>query len=83
MLRGIVHNSLNIKASRTYVTYQDLENKAMLMGFLEKPDDFIPHIRRFTNSLTMQMIYGIRTVSIDDPKMNQLYHVSRECETKK
>ncbi|KAI0151250.1 cytochrome P450 [Pestalotiopsis sp. NC0098] len=74
MLRGIVHNSLNIKASRTYVTYQDLENKAMLMGFLEKPDDFIPHIRRFTNSLTMQMIYGIRTVSIDDPKMNQLYH---------
>ncbi|KAK6222947.1 hypothetical protein LQW54_000759 [Pestalotiopsis sp. IQ-011] len=74
MLRGIVHNSLNIKASRTYVTYQDLENKAMLMGFLEKPDDFIPHIRRFTNSLTMQMIYGIRTVSNDDPKMNQLYH---------
>lgn len=53
----------------------------MLMGFLEKPDDFIPHIRRFTNSLTMQMIYGIRTVSIDDPKMNQLYHVSHARET--
>ncbi|KAF3008170.1 hypothetical protein E8E14_005786 [Neopestalotiopsis sp. 37M] len=73
-LRGIVHNSLNIKASNTYVTYQDLENKDMLLGFLEAPDQFIQHIRRFTNSLSMQMMYGIRTTSIEDPQMNQLYH---------
>jgi cytochrome P450 len=74
MIRKIVHNNLNIKAARTYVPYQDLENKAMLVGFLDKPDLFIDHIRRYTNSLTTQMVFGFRTTSIDDPKLIQLFH---------
>jgi hypothetical protein len=76
MIRKIVHNNLNIKAAKTYVPYQDLENKAMLVGFLENPDLFIDHIRRYTNSLTTQMIFGFRTTSINDPKLKQLYSVS-------
>jgi hypothetical protein len=75
MIRKIVHNNLNIKAARTYVPYQDLENKAMLIGLLEKPDQFIDHIRRFTNSLTTQMIFGFRTISTEDPKLKQLFSV--------
>ncbi|KAH7066938.1 cytochrome P450 [Paraphoma chrysanthemicola] len=74
MLRKIVHNNLNIKAARTYVPYQDLENKAMLVGFLEQPNLFVDHIRRYTNSLTTQMVFGFRTTSIDDPKLKQLFH---------
>ena len=77
MIRKIVHVNLNVKAARTYVPYQELENKAMLVGFLESPDLFIDHIRRYTNSLTTQMIFGFRTTSIDDPKLKQLYSVSR------
>ncbi|KAI4615649.1 hypothetical protein J4E80_006065 [Alternaria sp. BMP 0032] len=73
MIRKIVHLNLNVKAARTYVPYQELENKAMLVGFLESPDLFIDHIRRYTNSLTTQMIFGFRTTSIDDPKLKQLY----------
>jgi hypothetical protein len=76
MLRKIVHNNLNVKAARTYVPYQDLENKAMLLGFLESPDLFDDHIRRYTNSLTTQMVFGFRTTSIDDPKLKQLFWVS-------
>lgn len=76
MIRKIVHNNLNIKAARTYVPYQELENKAMLVGFLDSPDLFADHIRRYTNSLTTQMIFGFRTISIDDPKLKQLYSVS-------
>lgn len=75
MMRRIVHNSLNIKAARTYVPYQDLENKAMLVGFLDEPDRFVDHIRRYTNSLTTQMIFGFRTTNPDDPKLKQLYTV--------
>ncbi|RYC55237.1 hypothetical protein CHU98_g10974 [Xylaria longipes] len=74
MLRGIVHNSLNVKASRAYVPYQDLENKAMLLGFLEQPSRFFNHIRRYTNSISTQMIFGFRTLDIDDPKLEQLIH---------
>ncbi|KAI4934694.1 hypothetical protein J4E85_002552 [Alternaria conjuncta] len=73
MIRKIVHLNLNVKAARTYVPYQELENKAMLVGFLDSPDLFIDHIRRYTNSLTTQMIFGFRTTSIDDPKLKQLY----------
>ncbi|KAI1271690.1 cytochrome P450 [Xylaria sp. FL0933] len=72
--RGIVHNSLNIKASRTYVPYQDLENKAMLLGFLEQPAEFFSHIRRYTNSISTQMIFGFRTLDIHDPQLEQLIH---------
>ncbi|KAL7623161.1 hypothetical protein AAE478_006842 [Parahypoxylon ruwenzoriense] len=74
MVRKLVHNNLNVKAARTYVPYQDLENKAMLLGFLEQPVQFIDHIRRYTNSLSTQMLFGFRTTSIEDPKLKQLYH---------
>jgi hypothetical protein len=74
MIRKVVHNNLNIKAAKTYVPYQDLENKAMLVGLLDKPDLFVDHIRRYTNSLTTQMVFGFRTTSIDDPKLKQLFH---------
>ncbi|KAI0522073.1 cytochrome P450 [Xylaria bambusicola] len=72
--RGIVHNSLNIKASRTYVPYQDLESKAMLLGFLDNPSQFFNHIRRYTNSISTQMIFGFRTLDIHDPKLERLIH---------
>ncbi|KAK7978325.1 hypothetical protein PG996_004368, partial [Apiospora saccharicola] len=73
-IRGLMHNGLNIKAARAYVPYQDLENKAMLLGFLEDPDSFENHIKRYTNSLTTQMVFGFRTTSIHDPKLQALYH---------
>lgn len=79
LLRKIVHNSLNIRVAKTYIPYQDLENRAMLMGFLETPDLFIDHIRRYTNSLTTQMIFGFRTTSLKDPKLLRLYSVSTRC----
>lgn len=75
MIRKMVHNILNIKAAKSYVPYQDLENKQMLCGFLEQPDYFMDHIRRYTNSLTTQMVFGFRTISIDDPKLKQLFEV--------
>ncbi len=64
-----------MKAARTYVPYQDLENKAMLVGFLDQPSQFFNHIRRYTNSISTQMIFGFRTLDIHDPKLEQLIHV--------
>lgn len=75
MIRKMVHSILNIKAARSYVPYQDLENKQMLSGFLDQPDRFIDHIRRYTNSLTTQMVFGFRTTSINDTKLIHLYEV--------
>lgn len=76
MIRKMLHNVLNIKAARSYVPYQDLENKHMLSGLLDQPQLFVDHIRRYTNSLTTQMVFGFRTISIDDPKLKRLFEVS-------
>ncbi|KAK4934772.1 hypothetical protein LTR10_024049 [Elasticomyces elasticus] len=70
----MIHNILNIKAAVTYVPYQDLENKFMLLGLLNQPDEFANHMRRYTNSLTTQMVFGFRTLDINDPKLQQLFH---------
>ena len=56
--------------------YQDLEAKAMLVGLLEDPDDFINHIRRYTTSLTTQMTFGYRTPTSDDKNLLDLFEVS-------
>ncbi|KAH8885882.1 cytochrome p450 monooxygenase [Thozetella sp. PMI_491] len=73
MIHRMIHNILNIKAAVTYVPYQDLENKILLSGLLDSPDDMLFHIRRFTYSLSTQMIFGYRCVSNRDPNLLQLF----------
>lgn len=50
----------------------------MLVGILDQPSNFIAHIRRFTTSLTTQMIFGFRTIAIDNPKLIELYAEAEE-----
>lgn len=67
---------IGVVAARTYVPYQDLESKAMLLGFLESPSNYIDHLRRFAASLTTQMTFGFRTTSIEDPRFKEAFDVS-------
>ncbi|KAL1884072.1 hypothetical protein Daus18300_000181 [Diaporthe australafricana] len=73
MIRKIMHSILHLNASKGYVPYQDLESKQMLCGILDDPLLFADHIRRFTNSLTTQMVFGFRTVDIHDENLHKLY----------
>ncbi|KAI3393066.1 hypothetical protein diail_4775 [Diaporthe ilicicola] len=73
MVRKIMHSVLHLSASKGYVPYQDLESKQMLKGILDEPNLFSAHIRRFTNSLTTQIIFGFRTTDIHDEKLKRLY----------
>ncbi|OLN81889.1 Fumitremorgin C synthase 3 [Colletotrichum chlorophyti] len=75
MARKMAHRLLNVSAARTYVPYQDLENKAMLVGFLESPGDFIDHLRRYAASLTTQMTFGFRTTSIHNPEFKEAFDI--------
>jgi hypothetical protein len=71
----MMHNTLNIKTAVAYIPYQDLENKEMMSGILTDPADFAGHIRRFSNSLTTQMVFGFRTISREDPRLLQFFKV--------
>lgn len=73
LVRKIYHNTLNVKAAKSYAPYQELENTQMLLGFLDSPDLFEDHIKRYTNSQTTQIVYGFRTTSIDDPNLKQFF----------
>ncbi|GAW26375.1 putative cytochrome P450 [Rosellinia necatrix] len=73
LVRKLAHGVLNIQVARSYVPYQDLENRAMLMGLLEAPNEFIGHIRRYTTSLTTQMTFGYRTPTSDDPNLIEMF----------
>lgn len=72
-IRRAAHTMLNINASQTYIPYQDLENKQMLVGFLEKPENFLDHVQRFTNSLITQMIFGFRTHTSEHEYIKQVF----------
>ena len=76
MIHRIIHNILNIKAAVTYLPYQDLENKFLLAGLLETPHDVLNHIRRYSYSLSTQMIFGYRCPDLKDPRLQQLFWVS-------
>jgi hypothetical protein len=45
----------------------------MLQGLIDEPELFNEHIRRYTNSLTTQLVFGFRTIDLYDPKLLQLY----------
>ena len=75
MIRKLAHSLLNIRVARTYVPYQDLENKAMLMDLLESPAGYYDHVRRYTTSLTTQMDYGFRLKTMDDPRAKSMFEV--------
>lgn len=76
MVHKTIHNILNIKAAVTYVPYQDLENKIMLQAFLDEPADFHAHLRRYTFSLSTQIIFGYRAPNNNDANLQQLFWVS-------
>ncbi|GAB1318300.1 Fumitremorgin C synthase [Madurella fahalii] len=72
-IRKLFHNLLYLKAAKSYVPYQDLESASMMIAILNEPHLVFDHIRRYTNSLATQIIYGFRTPKIDDPRLLQLY----------
>lgn len=47
----------------------------MLLDFLEKPDEFYDHLRRYSSSLTAQMTYGFRVKNVNDPYIAKLFWV--------
>lgn len=45
----------------------------MLYQMLTNPDDFLYHIRRYSNALTTSMVFGWRTPTYENAKMKQLF----------
>jgi len=57
-------------SARSYVPYQMLENKQMLLEILHEPQNVLQAIRRYSNSLTTAMTFGWHTFSNEDQTCN-------------
>lgn len=73
LVRKIYHNTLDVKAADSYVPYQDLESKQLLVDFLNSPGSFEDHIKRYTHSQMTQIVFGFRTTSMDDQHLKQFF----------
>ncbi|SMQ51608.1 unnamed protein product [Zymoseptoria tritici ST99CH_3D7] len=71
--RKMIHHLLNATVAPQYVPYQILENKQMLNDLLDTPNDFLKHIRRYSNALTTSMVFGWRTPTYEDDAVKQLF----------
>jgi len=73
MIRRMFSGLLNLAKSRSYLPYQMLENKQMLNEFLDHPNDFLSHIRRYSFSITTSFTYGWRTPTSDTDDLKELF----------
>ncbi|OJD35711.1 cytochrome p450 [Diplodia corticola] len=73
MMRKMNHALLNVNVAKSYVPYQDLENKQMLVELLDDPDSLLQHVRRYSSSLVASIVFGWRTPSYDNAKLNEFY----------
>jgi len=72
-IRRLFHSFLHLKAVKAYVPYVELESASIMVALLNEPHLVFSHVRRYTNSLSTQIIYGFRTSKIDDPKLLRMY----------
>lgn len=62
--RKLLHNTLMEKVvERDYVRLQEAEGNQMLRDYLTNPEEHMLHPKRFSNSIIMSIIWGVRTPS--------------------
>lgn len=77
-VRRCIHSMINIRVANSFTPYQDLENKQMLADLIDSPQDFVGHIRRYTDSVTTQMIFGYRAVHKDEAHIKEFFDSVQE-----
>ncbi|KAI1322617.1 cytochrome P450 [Xylariaceae sp. FL0255] len=71
--RAVCARVLDPNSAKSYVPYQDLEVKQTLNELLHKPELFVDHLRRYTNSLSFQIVFGFRVPDTHDPNLTHVY----------
>jgi cytochrome P450 len=74
-IRKASHTLLNATTAIKYQPVQDIESKQLLDDFLNTPENFYEHNRRYSASVIMRLTYGYRLPSWDDPLVKEIYDV--------
>lgn len=74
-LRKTLQGLLNIKAVDRLLPIQNAEATQMMHQLLQSPDDWYDHVRRYSTSVILASVYGLRGPTFEHPRVKSLYHV--------
>ncbi|XHF97147.1 hypothetical protein AWENTII_000749 [Aspergillus wentii] len=74
MLRKIVHQFfMEPNCEKEHWKVQEAEASQMLYDFLTSPGDHMLHPKRYSNSITNSLVFGIRSKTVRDEYMEKLF----------
>ena len=73
--KKIYQSILSLSAVTSAQPLQEAEATHTLQQLMETPDGYYDHIRRYSTSVIMAMVFGIRGSNFEDPNIQRLYHV--------
>ncbi|KDQ56874.1 hypothetical protein JAAARDRAFT_194819 [Jaapia argillacea MUCL 33604] len=71
----LMHEALHPIAIKTYQPLLEMESLPFLRRLLSKPSAYMDHIRRYSGTLTLNVIYGHQVTSDDD----EFLTIAEEC----
>ncbi|KAB8227009.1 cytochrome P450 [Aspergillus alliaceus] len=75
-MRKAVHQYfMESMVEKSHIRVQNAEAVQMLRDFCLRPDQHMLHPKRFSNSIIMSLVYGIRTPSVETIHMSRLYEM--------
>ena len=75
--RKLTHQVLSISNQRIFKPSQDLESKALMYELLTEPERWYLSLGRFSSSVILSVVFGIRTRN-GDPNLMAIYKTQEE-----
>ncbi|ESK89761.1 cytochrome p450 [Moniliophthora roreri MCA 2997] len=79
-LRRTAHAILTPQQSAKHLPIQRAEATQLLFDMLQTPESFYTHIRRYSNSVIMSVLYGKRCPRYETPETTAFFHAQHEWE---
>lgn len=75
-LRKMIHQHfMEARCEKEHWVLQEAEATQMIFDYMTKPEEHMMHPKRFSNSITNSLVFGIRSKTINDPYVQRLYHL--------
>ncbi|KAJ7489151.1 cytochrome P450 [Mycena latifolia] len=79
-LRRTAHAILTPQASARHLPIQQAEAMQLLHDILRRPESFYTHIRRYSNSVILSVLYGKRAPRYETPETTAFFKAQHEWE---
>ncbi|KAJ7108007.1 cytochrome P450 [Mycena crocata] len=79
-LRRTAHAILTPQASLRHLPIQQAESRQLLHDILLRPQSFYTHIRRYSNSIVLSVLFGKRSPRYESPETAAFFQTEREWE---